>query len=134
MAKRGVSVRYDRDLDFLEVLLENKAGYYDPLDVDDRVMVRYDNDGNIIGFAVNGITKIGSSQQAAIPKLYTLQEVASILQINLDTVRRYVRQRYLKATSLRPDGRGYFRVRHEDLMDFIGQREDSGKQSTPKAI
>lgn len=85
MAKRGVSVRYDRDLDFLEVLLENKAGYYDPLDVDDRVMVRYDNDGNIIGFAVNGITKIGSSNQPEVPKLYTLQEVASILQINLDT-------------------------------------------------
>ena len=134
MAKRDVSVRYDRDLDFLEVLLENKAGYYDPLDIDDRVMIRYDNDGNVIGFAVNGITKIGSSRQSEVPKLYTLQEVASILQINLDTVRRYVRQRYLKATSLRPDGKGYFRVRHEDLMDFIAKRENSSNQSAPKAV
>ena len=41
MEKRAVKIRYDSDLDFLEVLLEQKEGYFEPVG-DDGLMIRYD--------------------------------------------------------------------------------------------
>ncbi|MCH7744655.1 MAG: DUF2283 domain-containing protein [Chloroflexi bacterium] len=57
MEKRAVKVRYDSDLDFLEVLLEQKEGYFEPVG-DDGLMIRYDEDGNVIGFAIDGVTAV----------------------------------------------------------------------------
>lgn len=59
MAGRTVSIRYDKDLDFLEVLFDKKEGYFDPVG-DSGLMVRYDNYGNVIGFAIEGATVAGS--------------------------------------------------------------------------
>ena len=41
MGKTVVSVSYHPSLDFLEVMFDQKSGYYDGTE-DDRVMVRYD--------------------------------------------------------------------------------------------
>ena len=57
MEKRAVKIRYDSDLDFLEVLLEQKEGYFEPVG-DDGLMIRYDEDGNVIGFAIDGVTAV----------------------------------------------------------------------------
>ncbi|MCI0437940.1 MAG: DUF2283 domain-containing protein [Chloroflexi bacterium] len=56
---RTVSVSYHPDIDFLEVQFEKKSGYFDETD-DARVMVRYDKEGNVIGFAVHNVKSIGN--------------------------------------------------------------------------
>ena len=60
MDRSTVSIRYDKDLDFLEVLFEKKEGYFDPIG-DSGLMVRYDDDGNVIGFAIEGATEVGGN-------------------------------------------------------------------------
>ena len=57
MAKRKVSVAYHPGIDFLEVLFEGNSGYYDETS-DDRIMVRYDRDGKVVGFAIEGVKEI----------------------------------------------------------------------------
>jgi len=47
----NVQVWFDLEGDFLEVLFEDKVGYFKETD-DDRVMVRVDMDGRIIGFNI----------------------------------------------------------------------------------
>lgn len=57
MEKRAVKVRYDSDLDFLEVLFEQKEGYFEPVE-DGGLMIRFDEEGNVIGFAIDGVTAV----------------------------------------------------------------------------
>jgi uncharacterized protein YuzE len=55
MGKTNVSVSYVADIDTLFVHLESAAGYYDAILGDDRVQARYDEDGRVIGFMVEGL-------------------------------------------------------------------------------
>ena len=58
MGKRNVSISYLADVDTLFVHFESKEGYYDSISDDDRVQVRYDRDGKVIGFMVEGLKDV----------------------------------------------------------------------------
>jgi len=57
MGPRVLSVWYDREGDYLEVLFEDKEGYFKETE-NDHVMERVDKDGNIIGFSVLNVSKL----------------------------------------------------------------------------
>ena len=58
MGKRNVSISYLADIDTLYVHFESKAGFYDAIPGDDHVQARYDEDGKVIGFMVEGLKDI----------------------------------------------------------------------------
>lgn len=49
--ERKVRVWYDSEGDYLEVIFDERPGYFRETS-DDRVMERVDEDGNVIGFSV----------------------------------------------------------------------------------
>ncbi len=49
--ERAVTVYYDREGDYLEVLFEQKPGYFRETD-HDALMERVDTDGHVIGFSI----------------------------------------------------------------------------------
>ena len=51
MDKRKVKIWYDAEGDFLEVLFEDKAGYFRET-ASDQVMEKVDDEGNVLGFSV----------------------------------------------------------------------------------
>ena len=55
--KRPITVWYDREGDFLEVLFERKPGYFRQTS-SEAVMEKVDNDGNVIGFHVQHATRL----------------------------------------------------------------------------
>ena len=57
-----------------------------------------------------------------MPKLLSLKEVSEVLKLNINTVRRYVREGKIRAAKF---GRIY-RVREEALEEFIKKQEKSG--------
>ena len=58
MGKRNVSISYLADIDTLYVHFESKVGFYDAIPGDDHVQARYDEDGKVIGFMVEGLKDI----------------------------------------------------------------------------
>ena len=57
MAERVISVWFDREGDFLEVMFERKAGIFRET-TDERVMEKVDPDGNVIGFSIANVSKV----------------------------------------------------------------------------
>ena len=55
--------------------------------------------------------------------LLTAEEAASYLRVNVNTLRRYVRERRIRAARL---GKGY-RIRQEDLDAFLATLADAGE-------
>ena len=56
MAKTQMSVSYLEDIDTLFVHFELKAGFYDLIsEDDDRIWARYDENGKVIGFMIDGL-------------------------------------------------------------------------------
>jgi len=51
MSKRNVKMWFEPEADFLEVVFDQKPGYFRPTE-NDQVMERVDEDGNMIGFSV----------------------------------------------------------------------------------
>lgn len=51
MTQAKIKVWWDPDADFLEVIFANKSGYMRETS-DDRVMVRVDDEGNVLGFHI----------------------------------------------------------------------------------
>jgi hypothetical protein len=51
MAERRVKVWYDQEGDYLEVMFEDRPGYFRET-ANEHVMEKVDNDGNVIGFSV----------------------------------------------------------------------------------
>ena len=51
MVSKLVKVWYDPEGDFLEVLFDQKPGYFRETD-NDQVMEKVDEDGNVLGFSV----------------------------------------------------------------------------------
>ena len=51
MALRNVKLWYDAEGDYLEVIFEQKEGYFRETS-SDQVMEKVDRDGNILGFSV----------------------------------------------------------------------------------
>ena len=58
MAKKIIKVWYDREGDFLEVIFDKKAGYFRETK-SDQVMEKVDNKGNVLGFSVMKVSKLG---------------------------------------------------------------------------
>lgn len=58
-----------------------------------------------------------------MPKLLSLKEVSEVLKLNINIIRRYVREGRIQAAKF---GRVY-RVREEALEDFIKKQEKIGR-------
>ena len=58
MAKKVIKVWYDREGDFLEVIFDKKVGFFRETD-SDQVMEKVDQKGNILGFFVMKVSKLG---------------------------------------------------------------------------
>jgi uncharacterized protein YuzE len=57
MAERKVKIWYDAEGDYLEVIFEEKAGYFRETS-NDQVMEKVDDDGNILGFSVLKVSAV----------------------------------------------------------------------------
>jgi uncharacterized protein YuzE len=57
MATKVVKLWFDREGDFLEVLFEDKEGFFRETE-NDQVMERVDTEGNVIGFSVTNVSKL----------------------------------------------------------------------------
>ncbi len=55
--KQHVTVWYDREGDFLEVIFEKKEGYFRET-ANDQVMEKVDQEGNLLGFSVLKVSKL----------------------------------------------------------------------------
>ncbi len=59
MARKPIKIWYDPEGDYLEVLFEQKEGYFVETE-NDQVMERVDAEGNIIGFSVLRFSSVKS--------------------------------------------------------------------------
>ena len=67
MGEKQVKVWYDPEGDYLEVIFEQRDGYFRETD-DDRVMEKVDLQGNVLGFSILGVGSLkGSPIQVALP-------------------------------------------------------------------
>ncbi len=57
MAQKVVRVWYDAEGDYLEVLFEGGEGYFRQTE-DDRIMERVDDEGNLLGFSILGVSSL----------------------------------------------------------------------------
>jgi uncharacterized protein YuzE len=56
--RRHVKIWYDAEGDYLEVMFEQKPGYFQATD-NDQVMQKVDDDGNVLGFSVLNVSSMG---------------------------------------------------------------------------
>ena len=67
MAEKHVSIWYDPEGDYLEVIVDQQEGYFQETD-DDRVMEKVDTKGNVLGFSILGVGSLkGKPLQVALP-------------------------------------------------------------------
>ncbi|MGK7958299.1 MAG: DUF2283 domain-containing protein [Crocosphaera sp.] len=52
-----MKIYYDKEADFLEVLFSDQAGYMRETD-NDAIMERVDDEGNLLGFSILGISQL----------------------------------------------------------------------------
>jgi len=57
MEHKAIKIWFDAEGDFLEVVFENKPGYFRETD-NDLVMEKVDADGNVLGFTVQQVSSI----------------------------------------------------------------------------
>ena len=57
MASRNVKVWYDAEGDYLEVVLDNKPGFFRETE-NDQVMEKVDEEGNLLGFSVLKVSSL----------------------------------------------------------------------------
>ena len=69
MGTRKLSVSYLSDIDTLFVHFESKPGFYDLLDDDERVSARYDVEGNLIGFMIEGLREFEAWADFELPEV-----------------------------------------------------------------
>lgn len=54
-ARKHLKIWYDSEGDYLEVIFDQKAGYFRGTE-NDRVMEKVDDEGNVLGFSVLGVS------------------------------------------------------------------------------
>ena len=64
----------------------------------------------------------GSRESRMPQKMLTVKEVASILNIHSNTVRRWEKKGLLKSYSIGP--RRFLRFRQEDILDFLDKSKN----------
>ena len=68
MAERLLRAWYDREGDFLEVVFEDRAGYFRETE-DDRVIEKVDDQGRVIGFSILKVSAVQSTPlEIALPR------------------------------------------------------------------
>lgn len=60
-----VKVWYDKEADYLEVLFEQKMGYFRETE-NDAVMEKVDSQGNIIGFSILKVSAVSQDQPLSV--------------------------------------------------------------------
>ena len=60
-----VTIWYDREGDYLEVLFDHKAGYFRETQ-NDAVLEKIDNDGNLLGFSILKVSAPSPSQPVSV--------------------------------------------------------------------
>jgi len=60
-----VKVWYDKEADYLEVLFEQKMGYFRETE-NDAVMEKVDSQGNIIGFSILKVSAVSQDQPLSL--------------------------------------------------------------------
>jgi Protein of unknown function (DUF2283) len=60
MATKTVKIWYDREGDFLEVLFDQKPGFFRET-ASDQVMEKVDGEGNLLGFSVLKVSALRST-------------------------------------------------------------------------
>jgi len=65
---------------------------------------------------------IESHENKLPQRMLTMKEVASVLNIHPNTVRRWAKKRLLKSYSIGP--RHYLRFRREDMIDFLDKSKN----------
>ena len=69
MDERIVRVWFDAEGDYLEVMFEQKAGYFRET-ADDRVMEKVDEEGNVLGFSILGVSSLsGAPLEVALSRV-----------------------------------------------------------------
>ena len=59
MAEKRLKIRYDPEGDYLEVIFEQRKGYFRET-ANDQVMEKVDQEGNILGFSVLRVSSLTS--------------------------------------------------------------------------
>jgi hypothetical protein len=62
MAERKVRIWFDREADYLEVIFDQREGFFRST-ANDQVMEKVDTDGNVLGFSV---LKVSALQKAPL--------------------------------------------------------------------
>ena len=66
MEQKQVRVWYDPEGDYLEVVFDQRGGYFRATD-DDRVMEKVDAEGNLLGFSILAVSSLkGAPLQVAL--------------------------------------------------------------------
>ena len=60
MADRRLKISYDREGDFLEVMLEDRPGHFRETN-NDQVMEKIDDQGHVIGFSILKVSALQSA-------------------------------------------------------------------------
>lgn len=63
--EKEIKIWYDKEGDYLEVLFERKAGYFEETE-NDAVMKKVDKVGNIIGFSILKISALKEQEPLSI--------------------------------------------------------------------
>ena len=63
--EQEVTVWYDREGDYLEVLFERKAGFFRETE-NDAVMEKIDEEGNILGFSILKVSGLGGASPLTV--------------------------------------------------------------------
>ena len=82
MAEKVVRMWFDREADFLEVIFEQKPGYFRPTE-NDQVMEKVDQDGNVIGFSVLRVSSLTKTPlEVSVPTENSVQPMADVISPN----------------------------------------------------
>lgn len=60
MAEKRVKIWYDKEGDFLEVIFDQRSGYFRET-ANDQVMEKVDQQGNVLGFSVLKVSSLQKS-------------------------------------------------------------------------
>jgi len=60
MAEKKLKIWYDREADYLEVIFDQREGYFRETE-NDRVMEKVDKQGNVLGFSVLKVSALQES-------------------------------------------------------------------------
>jgi len=100
---------YYKDADYMAILFKDEVESKSY--VEDGVVIREDQNGNILGIDI-----LNFSQMLASSPYLSLKEAASFLKISESTIRRYIKEGRLKASQ--PNGREY-RINRSDLLKLV---------------